>query len=85
VGFTRRLLARIVLVEHVALLAVGLIIGVVAAAIAVLPTLISPAAERPSWTLIMLLAGVLANGLVWTWLATRWSLRGRLLDALRNE
>jgi hypothetical protein len=33
----------------------------------------------------MTLAAVLANGLLWTWLATRWALRGKLLDALRNE
>jgi hypothetical protein len=31
------------------------------------------------------LGGVLLNGSVWTWLATLAALRGRLLDALRNE
>jgi len=28
---------------------------------------------------------VLVNGLAWTWLATRYALRGNLLEALRNE
>jgi len=28
---------------------------------------------------------VLVNGLAWTWLATRWSCRGGLLQALRGE
>jgi hypothetical protein len=29
--------------------------------------------------------GVLASGLIWTWIAIRLALRGNLLDALRNE
>jgi hypothetical protein len=31
------------------------------------------------------LAAVLLNGALWTWVATVAALRGRLLDALRNE
>ena len=36
--------------------------------------------------LAMTLGAVLLNGLVWTWAATQFALRGgRLLDGLRNE
>jgi hypothetical protein len=31
------------------------------------------------------LAAVLAAGLLWTWLAARWALRGPILAALWNE
>ncbi len=85
VGFRRGALQRLVLSEHGALLFLGLCVGLIAAAIGVLPALLSPAAQVPYGSLALTLAGVLANGLLWTWVATRFALRGRLLNALRNE
>jgi ABC-type antimicrobial peptide transport system permease subunit len=85
VGFRRRALHRLVLTEHAGLLWLGLLIGIVSAAIAVLPALLSPRAELPVLTLTATLVGVLLSGMLWTWLATRFALRGKLLAALRNE
>jgi hypothetical protein len=50
-----------------------------------LPAILSPGAEIPYLSLAATLTAVLINGIIWTWLATRFALRGRLLDALRNE
>jgi len=85
VGFRARLLQKLVLIEHGALLALGLSLGVAAAAVAVLPALLSPAAQLPYGSLAITLGAVLINGALWTWVATRGALRGNLLDALRNE
>jgi putative ABC transport system permease protein len=85
VGFRRNQLSRWVLWEHASLLMAGLVIGVISAAIAVLPSMLSPTAELPAASLLWTLAGVLALGMITTWLATRASMRGRLLDALRGE
>ena len=85
VGFRRRLLQWLVLSEHAALLGLGLATGVIAAAVGVMPALLSPGAQIPYRSLALTLAAVLVNGLVWAWLATRFALRGKLLDALRNE
>ncbi len=85
VGFRRRQLQRLVLTEHGALLGVGLGLGVVAAAVAVLPAILSPGTQLPCGWLSLTLAAVLLNGLVWTWLATAFALRGNLLSALRND
>jgi ABC-type antimicrobial peptide transport system permease subunit len=85
VGFRTRMLQKLVLIEHGALLALGLALGVAAAAVAVLPALLSPAAQLPYGSLAITLGAVLINGTLWTWVATRVSLRGNLLDALRNE
>ena len=84
-GFRRRALHWLVLSEHGALLAFGLIVGTGAAALAVTPALLSPGAALPFGTLGLTLTGILLNGLGWAWLATRHALRGRLLDALRND
>lgn len=85
VGFRQPLLQRLLLIENGALLALGLALGVAAAAVAVLPALLSPAAQLPVTSLALTLAAVLLNGALWTWAATRFALRGDLLAALRNE
>ena len=84
-GFRRRALQILVLSEHGALLGLGLGIGIIAAAVAVLPALLSPATRLPYASLALTLSAVLINGAVWTELATRRALRGDLLEALRNE
>jgi ABC-type antimicrobial peptide transport system permease subunit len=85
VGFRARALQWLVLSEHAALLWLGLGVGVAAALVAVLPSLLSPGTAVPYQSLALTLGGVLVSGMVWTWLATWFALRGRLLDALRNE
>ncbi|MCL5096561.1 MAG: ABC transporter permease, partial [Candidatus Omnitrophica bacterium] len=85
VGFTRKDLHWIVLSEHGALLAIGLLIGITTAIVAVLPALLTPGTRLPVRSLALTLAAVLMNGALWAWLATRFALRGRLLEALRNN
>jgi ABC-type antimicrobial peptide transport system permease subunit len=85
VGFQRGRLQQLLLGEHGALLGLGLAIGLFAAAFAVLPDLITPGKHVPVGSLTVTLVAVITNGLIWTWLATRYSLRGNLLAALRNE
>jgi len=79
-----RSLYWMVLAEHWLLLGLGVACGVAAAAVAVLPALHS-AAEVPYAGLGMIIAAVLAGGILWTLLAARFALRGPLLEALRNE
>jgi putative ABC transport system permease protein len=85
VGFRRRTLQRMVLGEHAALLAVGLGIGMVAAIVAVLPALGTARSALPYGSLGLTLVAVCLNGLLWAWLATRYALRGNLVEALRKE
>ena len=85
VGFRRRALQWLVLSEHGMLLGLGLAVGVAAAVVGVVPALLSPGSQIPYATLAATLAAVVLNGVAWAWAATRFALRGRLLDALRNE
>lgn len=84
-GFRARTLKGMVLTEHGALLLAGLGLGVVSALIAVLPAVLAPGSEIPYASLAITLFAVLLNGALWTWVATQLAMRGRLLDALRNE
>jgi ABC-type antimicrobial peptide transport system permease subunit len=85
VGFTRRSLQNLTLLEHGALLLVGLGLGILSALVAVMPALLTPGKSLPYLSLASTLAAVVVNGLFWTWAATRLALRGNLLQALRNE
>ncbi len=85
VGFRKRTLQWLVFSEHGCLLALGLLVGIVAALLAILPVLFAPGAEVHYLSLTATLVGILASGVLWTLAATWLALRGRLLAALRNE
>ncbi|MFC1715405.1 FtsX-like permease family protein [Candidatus Poribacteria bacterium] len=85
VGFRNRSLQWLVLSEHWLLLLLGLVCGVIAGLVAVLPALRSPGADIPYTSLAVTLFAILSSGVLWTWLAARLALRGPLLNALRNE
>jgi putative ABC transport system permease protein len=85
VGFTPRALRRLVVAEHTVLQVLGLMLGIAAAVLALLPVLLSPSAQISYLPLGATLALVFLSGLFWTWAAARLALRGELLPALRNE
>jgi len=85
VGFRANSLYRLIFSEHLLLLLLGLLTGIVAAMIAVLPALNSPGAGVPYLTLTLTLLAVFVSGFVWVGLATGAAMRGSLLPALRNE
>jgi putative ABC transport system permease protein len=85
VGFTGGRLRWLVFTEHGLLLALGLLVGVAAALVAVLPALAAPGADVPWASLAVILLAVAGSGFLWVWLAAGASLRGPLMQALRNE
>jgi putative ABC transport system permease protein len=85
VGFSRGMLKRILLGEHLYLLGFGLVSGLIAALAAVLPVILHRGTELPVAFLAGLIAAVAANGFLWTYLSVTMTTRGNLLPALRNE
>jgi ABC-type antimicrobial peptide transport system permease subunit len=85
VGFGQGALQWLVFSEHSLLMVLGLLVGVLAAVVAVLPALQSPGSEVPYLSLGLTLAGVFLSGFLWTWAATTVALRGPLMAALRNQ
>ncbi|NNE90486.1 MAG: FtsX-like permease family protein [Verrucomicrobiales bacterium] len=85
VGFTRHRLGKMVLSEHWFLHAAGVVLGIVAAVIAVAPKIFSRSSDLPLGLLVGMNAAILFGGLIFCWLAARSVLRGKLMDALRSE
>jgi len=85
VGFRRRRLARLVLLEHAVLLLAGLGAGLVAALVALLPHLLIGAATIPWTSLAGTLALILVVGLAAGLAAVRAAVMAPLLGTLREE
>ncbi len=85
VGFTHRRIVRLVSTEHTVLLALGLLSGIAASVISLLPALLTPGARvaTPGMGLVLVFLGV--GGMLWTRLAAKAALRGSLLANLREE
>lgn len=85
VGFRRRTLAKMVLVENTALLAAGLGTGILAAVVAVLPHFFAGGAGVPWGTLSAMLAAIFVVGMLAGMAAVRATLRTPVLAGLRGE
>jgi putative ABC transport system permease protein len=84
-GFTRAGLQRLLISEHNRLLAAGLGAGILSAAVAVVPTLLSPGSSFPFQYVGLLITAVAVYGYLCVAAAATIALRGDLLPALREE
>lgn len=84
-GFTRTMLARMVLSEHWFLHVSGVLLGLLAALVAVLPKLTQAASALPWGLLIGVNLAVLFGGLIFCSVAARIVLRGNLMESIRRE
>ncbi|MBT4818692.1 MAG: ABC transporter permease, partial [Lentisphaerae bacterium] len=85
VGFSRARTIRLLLVEHAALLVLGVVCGTVSAGLAILPAIVAPGGTVPHVAVATIVAGILACGTTWILLAGLLSTRGPFLPALRSE
>jgi hypothetical protein len=85
VGFTPRLLRRLVFAEHRWLIVGAVGIGAVSALVAVWPRLAAQSSGLPWRGIGTLVLGMAVLGAFWAWLATRIALRRSQLAALRTE
>jgi ABC-type antimicrobial peptide transport system permease subunit len=85
VGYSQNDLVRMLFAEHAWLFLRGLLVGIVAGLVAVLPAITTPGSNPAPGELTLVLAAVLANGMLWIWIASRRALRTPLIPALRNE
>jgi ABC-type antimicrobial peptide transport system permease subunit len=85
VGYNRSHFSMMVIAENAFLLFSGLMTGTLCALVAITPVIFSRGGQLPTYTLGLLLLGVLASGLASSLLATAVALRSPLLSALRAE
>jgi ABC-type antimicrobial peptide transport system permease subunit len=84
-GYSRKQISGIIFMEYFILLTTGILSGFIPALIATLPGLLSLNTDVSAGNLIILLLFLLANSVLWISLFTRLSLRGNLMNSLRND
>jgi putative ABC transport system permease protein len=84
VGYRTATLARLIFIENAALLFIGLVAGVAAAVISVIPHL-AAGSTIPVGRLAVMLGGVIVVGLVSSGLAVVWSVRTSVVQGIRRE
>ena len=84
-GFRRSRLARLVMTENTLLLAGGLLLGTIAAAVAVLPHILSGGASVPWLQTVAMLAAIFVVGFAAGLIAVRATLKAPLIQALRGD
>ena len=84
VGFDRGAVRRLVFYEHGVLLGLGLVIGTLAAGLALLPAL-RTATSIPILPSLAFLLTITLSGVFWVWIASTLATRGRTIDGLRSD
>lgn len=84
-GFSKKLIVKMFLYEYLFLLAPGIFIGAVSAALAVAPLLAAPGARVPWPAVLLEIFLIAAAGVVCIYTAGRYAVRGDLLPGLREE
>ena len=85
VGFTRRQVRKLTVMEHAGMVLAGLLAGTVSAVVASVPAISAADSEVPWGWLTVTLAAVAMSAIMFVHIACRAALRGRLLAALRQE
>ncbi len=84
-GFSRPELVKLVALEHVGLLFVGLAIAVFSAAMAVFPSWLGRGEVLFPKSLAYTMLGVVLNGIVWAWIASLLAVRKHPAEVLRDS
>ena len=84
-GFGRKQIFRIVFAENFYLLVTGFCIGLLAAIVGILPSLLSPSFKVQGGFLIILTTVMFLSGILWIYFPLRAALKKPLITALRGE
>ena len=85
IGFRKSQVFTMITIEHLILLSIGLFIGSVSAFIATFPSYISGINQNSFYTALVLILGILINGMIWITIISRSFLRKNLVAAIRSE
>ena len=85
VGYKKTEIFKLIFIENLFLLLSGLIMGIGAAIIGILPSILSPSFNIPGTFMIALVLMIFFNGLLWIYLPARASMKNILIKSLSAE
>jgi putative ABC transport system permease protein len=84
-GFTKKQLFQLILKENLFLLLSGIGVGMLAAIIGILPSILTPSFEIPGIFVFVLIVAVLLSGFLWIYFPAKLALKSVPIKALRRE
>lgn len=84
-GFTKKLIFNIFFIENLTLLMMGIIIGLLASIIGIIPSLTSPSYNIPGNFIFIIISIIFVNGLVWILVPTIQMLKNSKTFNLRED
>ncbi len=85
VGFRRRTVIIIIGSEHIFNLFAGILIGGLPALLATWPILVEQNSQFPLGLIGLIMLGIIVNGLLWTWIGVKMSLKDDFISVLSKE
>ena len=85
VGFLKKKVFKLIFLENIFLLILGIVIGIFSAIIGILPSIISPSYSIPGYFVMILVVIVLLSGMIWIYFPARNATRSNLIKSLRKE
>ncbi|NOU58549.1 ABC transporter permease [Marinifilum caeruleilacunae] len=85
IGYTQKSIFKLLFVENLFLLVLGLLTGILSAFVGVLPSLFSNAFQMPYLYVLALLSLITISGLLWIYFPLRMLKRQKIIDDLKNE
>lgn len=85
IGYRRNQIFRLISLENIFLLVVGLIVGIISAFIGILPSILSPSFTMPIGFISIIVLTIFLSGIIWIYFPTRNALKGNIIRGLREE
>lgn len=85
VGYRKTQIFRIIFIENLFLLIMGLVCGITSAFIGILPSILSPSYTMPIGFILVIILIVFISGVIWIYFPARNALKGNVIMGLREE
>jgi len=85
IGFRKKHIIKLVYLEGLFVLVTGILCGILAAVIGILPSLLSPAFTIPGSFLFVLVLAVFFSGIIWIWMPAKLMTNRISISVLRQE
>lgn len=84
-GFTRKGIFGLLIKENLFILISGLLVGIIAALLGILPDMLSPSFEFPWFFFSLLILAILGNGFLWIYFPLKTAIKSDLTGVLKEE
>lgn len=85
IGYSRRLIRRMLFVEYLKILVAGMVAGIVPSAVMLIPKMLQPGAKLPVLWIGAIILLIFLSGLLWISVSVKAALKGEILKGLREE